>query len=131
MDANQQDSHFKSTSDHSHSSNGRAAGWVLISRIHISSPHQTTHKLAMGEQQDGCSSAGFTFQVHIRPLTSYQWESSRMDADQQDSHFMSTSDHSPTSNGRAAGWMLISRIHISSPHQTTHKLAMGEQQDGC
>ena len=54
-----------------------------------------------------------------------------MDGDQQDSHFKSTSDHLLPSNGRAAGWIVISRIHISSPHQTTYSLAMEEQQDGC
>ena len=54
MNANQQDSHFKLTSDYLHTIKGRAAEWMLIRRIHFPSPDQTTHFLAMGEQQDEC-----------------------------------------------------------------------------
>ena len=73
---------------------------MLIGKVHISSPHQTTHSLPMEEH--------------------------RMDANQQDSHFKLTSDYLHTINKRAAEWMPISRIYISSPHQTTHSLAMEE-----
>ena len=54
-----------------------------------------------------------------------------MGADEQNLYFKLTVDHLHTINERAVKWMLIRRIHISSPHQTTHYLAMGEQQDGC
>src|SRR6266576_2006326 len=118
----QEDSHFKSTSDHLQAMNGRAAGGMVISRILISNLHQTTYCLDIGEQQESWSSAGFSVQIHIRPLTSYEWESSRRHGHQQDSHFKSTSDHLLAMNGRAAGGMVISSILISNPHQTTYWL---------
>ena len=43
-----------------------------------------------------------------------------MDADQQYSHFKSTSDHLLPSNGRAVGWILISRILIGNKYTLDH-----------
>ena len=68
--------------DYLHPINGRAAKWMLISRIQvISGSHHTTHILSMGDQKNE-----YLYQIHIRPLTSYEWEISRLDVYQQDSH---------------------------------------------
>ena len=64
-------------SDHLQAINGRAGGWIVV-RILISNPYQTTHILSMGEQQDERQSVEFLFEIHIRPLTSYQWKTSKM-----------------------------------------------------
>ena len=54
MNANQQGSHLEFTLDYSLPSNGRAAEWLLISKILIAGSHQHTYSLAIEEQQNGC-----------------------------------------------------------------------------
>ena len=52
MDADQQDSHLRSTSGYLQAINGRIAKWMLINRILISNPPWTTYILSMREQQE-------------------------------------------------------------------------------
>lgn len=119
--------YFNFTSDYLQPSNGRAIGcqWMLISRILISNPHQTTYNLvAIGNQQDE-----YLFQIHIRPLTCYQWKNSRVDTHQQDFHFKFALDYLQPINEEIAECILMSRILISNSYQTTYILLKGEQQD--
>lgn len=55
---------------------------MLISQNSHFNLHQTTYMLLIGQQQKEWSSARFSFQINIKPLTNCKWESNRMDNNQ-------------------------------------------------